>query len=65
MLDIDASMDGFVASAGNLDSMMHGLTDIRPDTRSHWSTKMTILFVQILLADAFMVCIYVVLRDAS
>ncbi|RDX49017.1 hypothetical protein OH76DRAFT_1483506 [Lentinus brumalis] len=55
VLDIDASMDGFVASAGNLDSMMHGLTDIRPDTRSHWSTKMTILFVQILLADAFMV----------
>ncbi|KAI0686098.1 hypothetical protein C8T65DRAFT_154053 [Cerioporus squamosus] len=55
VLDIDASLHGFVVKAGNPDAMMHGLTDIRPDRQSHWATKMTILFIQIVLADAFMV----------
>ena len=54
VLDVDASLHGFVANAGDPIAMMHGVTDI-PDSRSHWATKMTILYVQIVLADAFMV----------
>lgn len=54
VLDVDASLHGFVANAGDAVAMMHGVTDI-PDSRSHWATKMTILYVQIVLADAFMV----------
>ncbi|RPD58520.1 hypothetical protein L226DRAFT_537006 [Lentinus tigrinus ALCF2SS1-7] len=52
VLDINIILHGFVYNAGNPTAIVQVVT---PESRSDWGTTMTILYIQICLADAFMV----------